>query len=195
MTTRSPSAAPARATLHPFLLTFLLFALLFATWSRAADEHGHDHDHGPAAPTAAALPRFAAVSELFELVGVLDGRQLTLYLDRAPDNAPVTDAQIELEIAGARFKAARQAGDEFAVLLAAAPRPGVLPVIATVTAGHDTDLLAAELDIHEPPHAEAAHGRSWRGYAGWGAATLAALAALMIIGRRVRAARQKGAAA
>ena len=68
---------------------------------------GDGHDHGDAAPaaTGTALPRFAAVSETFELVGVLDGKQVTLYLDRFADNAPVRGAQIELEIAGAKFKA------------------------------------------------------------------------------------------
>ena len=40
---------------------------------------------GLAAGTA--LPRFAAVSETFELVGVLDGKQVTLYLDRFADIA------------------------------------------------------------------------------------------------------------
>ena len=41
---------------------------------------GDGHDHGDAAPaaTGTALPRFAAVSETFELVGVLDGKQVTL---------------------------------------------------------------------------------------------------------------------
>ena len=56
---------------------------------------GDGHDHGDAAPaaTGTALPRFAAVSETFELVGVLDGKQVTLYLDRFADNAPVRGAQ------------------------------------------------------------------------------------------------------
>ena len=45
---------------------------------------GPGHDHGDAAPAAVgqALPRFSAVSETFELVGVLSGKQITLYLDQ-----------------------------------------------------------------------------------------------------------------
>jgi len=107
---------------------------------------GEGHDHGEAAPTATgpALPRFAAVSDLFELVGVLNGRQITLYLDRVADNSPVTEAQIELEIGGKKFKAAKQGTDEFEVVLAEAPKPGVLPITATVSAGSDADLLAGE---------------------------------------------------
>ena len=68
------------------------------------------------------------------MVGILNGKQLTLYLDRAADNAPVTDAQIELEIGGAKVKAEKHE-DAYEVVLAAEPKPGVLPVTATVTAG------------------------------------------------------------
>ena len=153
---------------------------------------GEGHDHGDAAPAAAgqALPRFTAESELFELVGVLSGKQITLYLDRFTDNSPVRDAQIELEIGGAKFKAQKQGDDEYEVVLAEAPKPGVLPVTATVTAGNDTDLLAGELDIHEVAHAdEAAHTHSWTEYTGWAAAGIAALALLVWGGRRALGAR------
>ena len=41
------------------------------------------------------------------------------------------------------------------------PKPGVLPITATVTAGAEVDLLAGELDLHEAPHAdEAVHEHS-----------------------------------
>lgn len=158
---------------------------------------GDGHDHGDAAPvsTGPALPRFAAVSEAFELVGVLNGNRITLYLDRAADNAPVTDAQIELEIAGTKLKAEKH-DDAYEVVLAAAPQPGVLPITATVTAGQEVDLLAGELDLHEDAHAdEAAHVHSWQEYAGWAAAALAVLVVLILIGRRLGASRQRRAGA
>ena len=81
------------------LLAALSLAVLLLGTSMSATA-GEGHDHGDAAPAAAgtALPRFAAVSETFELVGVLDGKQVTLYLDRFADNAPVRGAKIELEI-------------------------------------------------------------------------------------------------
>lgn len=170
------------------LAASLVAAVLVATpaW---ADE---GHDHSDAAPAAAgqALPRFAAESELFELVGVLDGQRVTLYLDRYADNSPVRDAQIELEIGGAKFKAAPHSDGEYEVLLPEAPKPGVLPVTATVSAGNEADLLAGELDIHEAAHAdEAPHTHSWTEYAGWGAGGLAALALLVWGGRRMMRAR------
>jgi hypothetical protein len=152
-----------------------------------------DHDHGDAAPTTggAALPRFAAASDLFELVGVLDGKQITLYLDRGADNSPITDAQIELDVAGKKFKAVKHGTDEFEVVLPQAPTPGLLQIAATVSVGTDADLLAGELDIHEAAHAdELAHRHSRKEYAGWAAGGIAVLAVLMTVGRRVLSSRQ-----
>lgn len=161
---------------------------------------GDGHDHGEAAPTAIGpvLPRFAAVSDLFELVGVLNGRQVTLYLDRAADNSPVIEAQVELEIGGKKFKAVKQGADAFELVLPEAPQPGVLPIIATVMAGTEADLLAGELDIQQAANAgAAAHTHSWKEYAGWAAGGIAVLAGLVTAGRRVLSSRQArvGAAA
>lgn len=154
---------------------------------------GHDHGNAATAATGTALPRFTATSEVFELVGVLKGRLLTLYLDRSTDNAPVTGATIELEIAGAKFTAQKHE-DVYEVELPAAPKPGVLPITATVTAGSEVDLLAGELDLHEAAPAEvASHAHAWTEYAAWAAAALAALAVLTLIGRRIAATRQRRA--
>jgi hypothetical protein len=180
---------------HLFLAAFSLALLLLAPRLACAAGDDHGHDHGGAAPGASgpALPRFAAVSDAFELVGVLNGKQITLYLDRTSDNSPVTDAQIEVEIAGQKFKAQKQGADEFEVVLTAAPKPGVLLITATVSAGKDTDLLAGELDIHEAAHSdEAAHVRSWKEVAGWAAGGLAALAMLVLLGRRLLSAGPAG---
>lgn len=170
------------------LAALLVAALLIATPAQASE----GHDHGDAAPAAVgeALPRFTAESEVFELVGVLSGKQITLYLDRFADNSPVRDAQIELEIGGAKFKAEKHGDDEYEVVLPEAPKPGVLQVTVTVTARNDADLLVGELDIHEAAHIEeAAHTHSWTEYAGWAAAGVALLSLLAWGGRRVFGAR------
>ena len=177
------------------------YALLCAAFFTAAPAWaGEGHDHGEAAPAAVgqALPRFSAVSETFELVGVLSGKQITLYLDRFSDNSPVRDAQIELEIGSAKFKADKQGEDEYEVVLPEAPKPGVLAVTATVTAGNEVDLLAGELDIHEEAHSEEVQAaQPWTKYAGWVAAGIAALAFVFVGARRMfsaRSARVGGAA-
>ena len=174
---------------HPLAAISLAVLLLAPQLGIAGD----GHDHGAAAPAATgpALPRFTAVSDLFELVGVLNGKQIILYLDRASDNSPVTEAQIELDVGGTKFNATKQGSDEFEVVLPDAPKPGALPVTATVTAGADTDLLAGELVIHEAAHAdEAADISSWKASTVWAAGGIAVLAVLMTVGRRAMLARR-----
>ena len=178
---------------HPLVAIGLATLLLVPQWAMAGDGHGP----GEAAPaaTGTAQPRFAAVSDLFELVGVLNGKQITLYLDRAADNSPVTEARIELEIGGQKYLATQHGSDEFEVVLPEVPKPGVLAVTAkitaTVNAGTDAGLLAGELDIPEAAHAdEAAHPHSWTDHAGWAAGGIAALAVLLTVGRRALSSRQ-----
>ena len=180
----------------PKLSAALLAAAILAVLPASPAWAGPGHDHGDAAPSTVgqALPRFSAVSETFELVGVLSGKRITLYLDRFADNSPVRGAQIELEIGGAKFTAqtseGRQGEDEYEVVLPEAPKPGVLPVIATITAGNESDLLAGELDFHEAAHNEGAVAtRSWTKYAGWAVGGVAVLALLLWGGRRVMATR------
>ena len=172
-----------------FKCTVLLMALA-GMGSPAVAGPGHDHgDEAAAATGGAALPRFTAVSELFELVGVLNGRQLTLYLDRSDTNAPVKDAKLEIEFAGAPLKLEPQGPGEFSVTLAAAPKPGVIPVTATVIAGTETDLLAGNFDLHDShADAKAAALHGWKRYVPWiaGGGVMLVLAALGVAWRRRR---------
>jgi len=175
----------------PLIAVSLAIAVLTAPGAWAAgDDHSHDHA-GTVAAAGQALPRFAAVSETFELVGVLDGRQLVLYLDRFADNAPVRNAQIELEIGGAKLHAKEHSDARYEVMLAEAPQPGVMPITIVVAAGSEVDLLAGELDLHEADHRdEPAPAHSWREYAGWAVGGIAALALLGAASRRVMASRR-----
>lgn len=147
-----------------FLSAPLLAAALFApAWAGPGHDHG---DEAPASASGPALPRFAAQSELFELVGVLEGKQLTLFLDLARSNEPVTQAELELDIGGAKHKAQAQADGSFRIELAQAPQPGLIPITATISTSDDADLLAGELDLHGDEHAqEAPHGH-WKPWAG-----------------------------
>ncbi|MCZ8217835.1 MAG: hypothetical protein O9337_00340 [Acidovorax sp.] len=137
-------------------LALLLGLLLGVLPPTALAGPGHDHGEAPAAAAGAALPRFAATSDLFELVGVLDGQKIALYLDHAGDNSPVKNARLELDIAGTNVPVTRVAEGEFQATLAAPLAEGVSPVTATVAAGTDTDLLAGEIDLHPAAHTDAA---------------------------------------
>ena len=171
--------------LNACCLAAFIAATPFTTW--AAGE-GHDHGEAPAAAVGSAQPRFTAVSETFELVGVLSGQRLTLYLDRAADNSPVKDARLELELGGAKIDVKPHGEGEFEALLAQPLPPGVTAVTATVVAGQETDLLAGELDIREGAQADAsAGGRPWKKYSIWLLAGLLTLALLVVGLRRFRA--------
>ena len=78
--------------------------------SAAAAHGGEDHGDG-AAPAIAGdvAPRAAAQSAEFELVAVLTEGKLTLYLDRYADNAPVPDAEVEVESGSFKAVAAQVA--------------------------------------------------------------------------------------
>ncbi len=172
-------------------LALLLGLLLGVLPPTALAGPGHDHGEAPAAATGTALPRFAATSDLFELVGVLDGQKIALYLDHAGDNRPVKDARLELDIAGTSVPVTRVAEGEFQATLAAPLAEGVSPVTATVAAGSDTDLLAGEIDLHPAAHtddAPAGLARRTALIAGAVAAVLLALVAVWGL-RRGRAAR------
>lgn len=159
------------------LLPVVLAIAMFQSLPAHADD-GHQHDAGPSTAIGPALPRFAVASERFELVGVVDGRRLTVYLDRFEDNAPVPDASLELVVGGAKVALRQHAPGEFEGSLRAAPGPGVVAVTATVSVGNDKAVLSAELDIHEDARAAASPAHGWRAYAGWTAGLAAALALL-----------------
>lgn len=131
----------------------------------AGAHEGHDHRESAAAATAARTPadpmapdggvapageRFSATSDRFELVGVLEGSVLTLYLDGFADNVPVENARIELEV-GAEKVVAQPQGDVYRARLSAPPAAGTTLVTALVVAGDVSDLLAAELEWAGPP--------------------------------------------
>jgi len=143
------------------LLGLLLLQPTFA-------HEGHDHGEEPKLPVAQdQAPRFEAVSEEFELVGVVQGQVLTLYLDRFASNAPVEKAMVELET-GARKVLARETEAGVYRLDLADAKPGRHALVFTVQAGESSDLLTANLDIPAPKPPAAAAAFDWRrlGWAG-----------------------------
>lgn len=174
-----------------FFTLALLASLAAPAW--AGDEHGHSHD-APAAASGPALPRFSAVSEAFELVGVVNGKQLAIYLDRFDDNSPVPDAKLELEVGGKKVPVSVHATGEYEATLPEELKPGVTPVTVSLEVKGETDILAGEIDIHEEEHTDS-EGHGWLRYAGWGAAGLLVLGAATVVARKRASRRTLGGAA
>ena len=181
---------------RPLAIILTLAGLLAAPSAQAGPggDEGHAHGNEPAQAAGSTQPRFAATSELFELVGVLNGRQLTVWLDHSADNAPVKDARIELEIGGQKVALTARADGEFEAALAQALPVGVSSVTATITTPKDSDLLAGEIDLHEAPHSDdKPHAHSRLELAAWALGGLAAAGLLAWTGRRLITRRQASA--
>ncbi len=138
---------------------------------------GHAHDEAPIVTSGAALPRFEAHSDLFEVVGTLHGGELVLTLDDYATNAPVAGARVELE--SGDYKIVGEPVDPGTYRFGETPfAPGTYPVMLTVSAGDDVDLLAADLVVAAPA-VDAAAGSASRGERVlWGAGGVLALVAL-----------------
>lgn len=182
--------------INQFLATALVAIFSLSAWAHGGEDHGSE---AAPAPSAALAPRAAAATDEFELVAVLEGRKLTLSLDRFATNEPVADAQIEVESGGLKAAATQAApgvywipGDSFAI-------PGKYPLAISVQAGESADLLTATLDLSHPvagakPSSALNGWAVWTGRATWGGsgALLLAGAGLFAVRRRKKNAITRG---
>jgi len=91
-----------------------------------------------------------AVSETYQLVGVVEGEVLVIYLDRFADNAPVTSATLEVTIGDTSAQAELQKNGTYEVASPRLKTPGSHEVLVNITDGTTTDLLVAALTIPAP---------------------------------------------
>ncbi|MBI5910060.1 MAG: HlyD family efflux transporter periplasmic adaptor subunit [Betaproteobacteria bacterium] len=132
----------------------------------ALADAGHDHGATPPAVSATLAPRLEARSESFELLAVLEGGKLALYLDRFATNEPVSDARIEIE-SGA-FKAVAQPGADgiYTAPGEAFAKPGQYPLVFTIQAADSSDLLNGTLTVAQPA-GPSARSRDWTEWPVW----------------------------
>jgi membrane fusion protein, heavy metal efflux system len=126
-----------------------LWLTVLATAPAPALAHeGHDHSAQPT--ITAAAPRFESSSEEFELVGIVGGDRLVVFLDRHASNDPVTAARIEINAQGATARAEPQPDGTFLVKAPWLSQPGTVDLVFTVTVGGTSDLLVGSLDVPGP---------------------------------------------
>lgn len=147
---------------------FLLFSLLITSTVCAAGPGAHgpngEHLDTPAgqAVTGPGAPRVEAVSESFEVLGRLYDEELSILVDRFETNEPVRDAKVEAVVNGIKAVAQFHAdhGDySFTepALLNALRKPGRHPVVFTVLAGKESDLLEGTLEVAAAGGSDDAH--------------------------------------
>lgn len=133
-------------------------ALLHCAWvaisllAFAAHAHeGHDDaTPGVSAAIAGGVPRVAANSDLFEIVGVVDNGVMTLFLDRYATNEPIANAKIDIEIGAVKGAAQPNADGTYTFKHPLLVQPAQLPITFAIAAASDSDLLTAEVVIPDP---------------------------------------------
>jgi hypothetical protein len=147
------------------------------------------HDHGPPAPAlpTTVKPRVAIQTDLYELVGVADGPSLRVLLDRYDNNAPVTDAAIEIVAGADTVKAEASPDGTYKATIAALAKPGDYDLIFNVSHKVGDDLLAGTLKVPEAkdgandkPKADAAEA-----LATWNTISVWVLLPVMVLGLAV----------
>ncbi|MCB1521607.1 MAG: efflux RND transporter periplasmic adaptor subunit [Hyphomicrobiaceae bacterium] len=119
----------------------LTLAAMAATSTAVSAGPGHDHGPEPTSAIAPSSPRVVAVSEGYELVGILEDGKLTIYLDRTTDTSPVPDARIEMTVGGETALAKPQPDGTYLLQSPILNRHGDHEVIATIDHGGRSDLL------------------------------------------------------
>lgn len=168
--------------------TLVAGLMLAVTVSTSIASEGHDHGEANAATVQTASPRFAAHSDLFELVGIVSKGQMVVYLDRYASNEPVPGATIEFEAGAAKGIAAPQADGTYLIKLDTLGQAGDTAFSFTVTAGTDTDLLAGDLSISDD-HDHPAAGKPWLRWPAYALVVISLVTAATFVVRRRRAKR------
>lgn len=125
------------------------FASIAAHVAYAGPGHGDGEGHSHDAPASAvsSSPRVVAMSEAYQLVGVLKNGKLTLYLDRDTDNAPVTAARLTVAAGDKSADAVANPDRSYEIPAADFARPGENELLFTIREDGKIDLLAGVLFV------------------------------------------------
>jgi hypothetical protein len=139
-------------------ITRALVAVALAILITMPSIRAHEgHDHGPEAPAAPmnVAPRGEARSDNVELVAVVQGNALLLYVDAYVSNAPINDATIEIETPDGPMTAKPLGNGAYRLDAPFIAKGGHIDLIVTVSAGGKSDILPVTIDIPSPtPGAE-----------------------------------------
>jgi RND family efflux transporter MFP subunit len=127
---------------------------IFLSLSTPFAHEGHeDDDARRLALASSTYPRVTAQSELYELVGIVRGERLSIYLDHFATNELVADAKIKVAIGDAEAIDAEPAEKGvYTISFPRSARSGSVEVVFSVTGASGDDLLAGALTL--PSNAE-----------------------------------------
>ncbi len=123
---------------------------------------GHDRgDEKPNQQQAKTLPRFYAESDLYELVGVIRGKQITLYLDRYATNEAVKGANLEVEIDGVKMAVKPHGDGEYLIELKDKIKDQPTPISITINDGGVNDILVSTIDLSQFENSSVMNWKAW----------------------------------
>ena len=122
---------------------------IFLSVSAPFAHEGHENDDATrSALSSSTYPRVTAHSELYELVGIVRGERLSIYLDRFATNEPVADAKVKVAIADAEpVDAAPAEKGVYTISFPRSARTGSVEIVFSVTASSGDDLLVGALSL------------------------------------------------
>ena len=176
------------------LAVCMLALMPLSTWA-GPGAHGPNGEHLDSPKSDNSMQaglRIEASSDIFELVGTLAGGELSILIDRFATNEPVLNAQVELESGGLKAQAKFHVDfGDYAIddptMLKKLSSPGEHPLVITVIAGKDSDLLDAVLRVPASLAVDDHHFH-WEG---WALGALVSLVLLVIATARLRKQRQR----
>jgi hypothetical protein len=129
----------------------LLIALSLTIVSAAYAGPGHGEEKSTTAQ-AQTSPRFYAESDLYEAVGVINGKEITLYLDRYSSNELVKGAKIEIDLDGSKINSEPHGDGEYLFRLKNKIKDQPTAITITIIDDDVTDILAATIDLSSFEH-------------------------------------------
>lgn len=152
------------------LITVLLFTLI-------APAYAHEgHDHGEAPKTLAPVaPRGEAHAGDFEIVAILRGGEVVIYLDRFATNEPIVNAEIEALTPAGSEKAVAKEDGTYRLSAKWIDDRDHYDLIFTVTLGETSEVLPVTI-VSAAAHQDTAAARS---ISVWLAVLIAILAAAL----------------
>lgn len=136
----------------------LFIVLVLSTLSFSGPAGAHAEAAAPAATGAPVVlePRVEAASADVELLGIVKGLQLVVYLDHFATNAPLDGAKVSLERGGESFDAQALGDGSYRFDLPWLAVPGTHPLLFTIVASDLSDLLVGTLELPAAAPGEAA---------------------------------------
>jgi membrane fusion protein, heavy metal efflux system len=133
---------------------------IFLSLSTAfAHEGGHEDDDATRSTlSSSTYPRVTAHSEFYELVAIVRGGRLSIYLDHFATNEPVADAKVKVAIGDTEpVDAEPTENGVYTISFPRLARTGSIEVVFSVTAASGDDLFVGALTLPPDTEPRAAH--------------------------------------